>query len=149
MSVNMSGISGSGTSATSAPASGTSGAGAALSSAVPGGALNENSFLQLLVTQLENQNPLQPTANTQFIAQLAQFTSLEQMTNVATGVTQLGNQTQLGSSFSLLGDTVTVQDGSGGSVTGTVSSVSVKNGQATLTVNGQSYPFSAVTTVSK
>src|SRR5579875_3049163 len=49
----------------------------------PSGQLNENSFLQLLVTQLQNQDPLAPQDNTQMIAQLAQFSALEQMTNIA------------------------------------------------------------------
>ncbi len=45
--------------------------------------LGKDAFLQLLVTQMQYQDPLAPTDDTQFIAQLAQFTALEQMTNVA------------------------------------------------------------------
>lgn len=42
--------------------------------------LDKDAFLRLLVTQMANQNPLEPTSDTDFIAQLAQFTTLEQMT---------------------------------------------------------------------
>ncbi|MBD9500018.1 flagellar hook assembly protein FlgD [Pseudomonas sp. PDM17] len=47
-------------------------------------ALGKDSFLQLLVTQLNNQNPLDPQDNTEFVSQLAQFSSLESMQNLDT-----------------------------------------------------------------
>jgi flagellar basal-body rod modification protein FlgD len=46
--------------------------------------LNRDAFLQLLVTQLGHQNPLEPQADGEFIAQLAQFSSLEQLTTMNT-----------------------------------------------------------------
>ena len=48
----------------------------------PGGELDKNAFLKLLVTQLENQDPLDPQDNSEFVAEMAQFSSLEQMTNM-------------------------------------------------------------------
>lgn len=53
-------------------------------------ALNKDAFLQLLVTQLKYQDPLDPQDNSAFIAQLAQFSSLEQMSNVASGMENVG-----------------------------------------------------------
>jgi len=44
--------------------------------------LDKEAFLQLLVTQLKNQDPLSPMDNTEFVAQLAQFSSLEQLSNM-------------------------------------------------------------------
>lgn len=44
--------------------------------------LDKDAFLRLLVTQLGNQNPLQPQADGEFIAQLAQFSSVEQLTGI-------------------------------------------------------------------
>lgn len=52
-------------------------------------ALDKDDFLQLLVTQLQNQDPLNPLDDKEFIAQLAQFSSLEQMNNIATGLDTL------------------------------------------------------------
>ena len=48
--------------------------------------LGKDDFLKILVTQLQNQDPLNPTDSTQFVSQLAQFSALEQMTNVNTNL---------------------------------------------------------------
>ena len=55
-------------------------------------ALGKDAFLQLLVKQMQYQDPLDPQDNSEYLAQLAQFSALEQMTNVAeslTGVSKL------------------------------------------------------------
>ena len=111
----------------------------ALTNAVTGtNSLGENAFLQLLVTQMQHQDPTQPQSNTQFIAQLAQFTSVEQMTNVATTNNQL-------EAFQLLGHTVSVKY-NGTSDSGVVSSVATNSGSPMLTINGNAYPLSSVVT---
>lgn len=62
------------------------------SDAMGANSLGKDAFLQLLVTQLQNQDPLQPMDNTEFVAQLAQFSSVEQLTSVNDQLTavQLG-----------------------------------------------------------
>jgi len=50
---------------------------------------NESTFLQLLVSQIKNQDPLNPTDSTQFIGQLVQFSQLEQLLGINQGVQQL------------------------------------------------------------
>ena len=59
---------------------------------IPGA--DQATFLKLLVTQIQNQDPLNPTDSTQFVTQLAQFSELEQMTNVNTHLQQI--QQELG-----------------------------------------------------
>jgi len=54
--------------------------------------LGKDAFLRLLVTQLQHQDPLNPMDDKQFISQLAQFSSLEQMNNIAAGISQLTTQ---------------------------------------------------------
>lgn len=59
---------------------------AAASTSATGGVANESTFLTLLVAQLKNQDPMSPADSTQFVTQLAQFSSLEQLQNINTNV---------------------------------------------------------------
>ncbi len=69
---------------TSTPATAASGGSGTDTTVIPGA--DKQTFLQLLVTQIKNQDPLNPTDSTQFVTQLAQFSELEQMTNMNTNV---------------------------------------------------------------
>jgi flagellar basal-body rod modification protein FlgD len=51
--------------------------------------LGQDAFLKLLTTQLANQDPLQPQENGEFLAQLAQFSSLEKLTSIETSIKEL------------------------------------------------------------
>lgn len=76
-------------------------------------ALGKEDFLKLLVTQLANQDPLNPTDSTEFVAQLAQFSSLEQLANMREGVETLAIVQTAGTSaqmVSFIGKTVKVSD---------------------------------------
>ena len=53
--------------------------------------LGSDAFLRLLLTQLQNQDPTQPQSNSEFIAQLAQFSSLEQLTSINQKLTDLSD----------------------------------------------------------
>jgi flagellar basal-body rod modification protein FlgD len=113
----------------------------------PGGSLGKNAFLQLMVTQMQYQDPLQPQDNSQFIAQLAQFTSLEQMTNIAQSNQQLLQINQLNFEHQLLNTSVTVTDSKNNPVTGTVTGIQIINGEPNIVVQGQPYPMSALSQI--
>ncbi|WP_172455647.1 flagellar hook capping FlgD N-terminal domain-containing protein [Paenibacillus sp. BIHB 4019] len=70
--------------------------------------LSKDAFLELLVTQLKNQDPLSPQSNTEFIAQMAQFTSVEQLMNMNTQLTQLNSS--ISSASMMIGKSVTWQE---------------------------------------
>src|SRR5690606_1261481 len=77
--------------------------------------LGKDAFLKLLVTQLQNQDPLNPLDDKEFIAQLAQFSSLEQMTNVSEGIAALTEKTaqqDMLSAVSYIGKEVTAEGSS-------------------------------------
>ncbi len=117
--------------------------------------LDKDSFMSLLVTQLKNQNPLEPQANEDFIAQLANFSELEQMELMNENLTgmvilQQSNalMEQLTQAGSLIGNNVNYVDGTTGhESSGTVDSVKVTNGIAVLQVDGQDVPLGQVTEV--
>lgn len=76
--------------------------------------LGKDAFLQLLVTQMKNQNPLDPQDNTQFVAQLAQFSSLESMQNLTSTVNSIATSYQSSQALqasSLVGRSVIVNAG--------------------------------------
>jgi flagellar basal-body rod modification protein FlgD len=105
----------------------------------PNDSLGQNAFLQLMMTQMQNQDPLSPQDNSQFLSQLAQFTSLEQMTNVDTQEQQVAQTLSVLEAHQLLGSNVTVQNADGSTASGTVSSIKFSNGAPQLVVNGTAY----------
>lgn len=111
--------------------------------------LGKDAFLQLLVTQMQYQDPLDPQDNSEYLSQLAQFSALEQMTNVAEGLTEVSelvsniNTSVLVAQLSnMIGQTVTWStdstDASGTTTTtklsGTVKGVSISDGTPSLQV---------------
>lgn len=88
--------------------------------------LGKDDFLKLLITQLSNQDPTSPMDNTQFIAQMAQFSSLEQMTNMNQEFGKLNNMLISSQAVGTIGKTVDVDVG-GVKTTGTVDAVTYGN----------------------
>jgi len=97
------------------------------------GELGKDEFLNLLVTQLQYQDPLKPQDDTQFIAQMAQFSSLEQMQNLNTSYSAT-------KAFGMIGKNVIakVADdlGKENTITGEATSVKMQSGKAYVVVNG-------------
>ncbi len=112
------------------------------SAALPAQTLSQDDFLKLLVAQLSAQDPMNPVSNTEFLGQMAQFSTLQE--------TQAMQQTVAGLQASnLLGRTVQVQADQGQTATGVVSSIQFQSGVPTLIVNGVPYDLSQIISVSQ
>jgi flagellar basal-body rod modification protein FlgD len=99
--------------------------------------LTSDSFLKLLVAQLKNQDPLNPIDDTQFTSQLAQFSTLEGVTQLNTNFADLLALQQLTQGANLVGRTVVYQPaGSDSLKLGLVQGIQVQNGQLAVQVNG-------------
>jgi len=99
-------------------------------------ALDQDAFLQLLITQLQNQDPLDPMEGTEFVAQLAQLSSLEQMQQINTVLSVQQIMLAASQALSLVGRNVSYQeDELSDAVTGTVDSVRFEDGVPKLLVD--------------
>lgn len=101
--------------------------------AASGSTLGLQDFMKILLTQLTYQDPLKPMDNQEFMAQMAQFTALEQSQRLNDRVQQLiDNQAAL-QSVGLIGRTVDVETSSG-RTTGTVTALSLQGAAPLLTL---------------
>lgn len=105
-----------------------------------GDSLGKDAFLQLLVAQMQNQDPLEPTDNTQMVTELAQFTTIEELQN-------LGKTMDNSSAFGLVGKNVIIEVGKSTDSTttrtvgGYVEFVQIVDGKAKLSIGGELYDY--------
>jgi len=103
-------------------------------------ALGKDDFLKLLITQLGHQDPMNPMEDQEFIAQMAQFSALEQMQN-------LSSSTQITQATSFIGKDISWGDDNGVLQTGTVTSVKIANGEPSLVVGTATVALNKVLTI--
>jgi len=118
-----------------------------VSARLPVQTLNQQDFLQLVVAQMSNQDPMNPQKDTEFIAQMAQFTALEQSKAMQSDIAQLRSEQQMLQANALIGRAVELQGSQGALITGTVSGVQVTAGTPQIVVNGQAYDLSALLSI--
>ena len=136
------------TSATSAVNSQAQSSTSQAQSILPGQTLNQVDFLKLLVAQLSAQDPMNPVSDTDFAAQMAQFSTLQATQGMQTNLAGLESSQAVLQANSLLGRTVQVKSAAGKITSGVVSAVGLQSGTPSLIVNDQSYDLSAVLSVS-
>ena len=107
--------------------------------------LGKDDFLKLLMAQLTHQDPMEPMDNSQFIAQMAQFSSLEQMYNVSNGFTKMAQMMQSSEAAGTLGKVVDL-DVEGEKVTGVVEGFT-RGENPQIQVNGNFYKMDYVRAV--
>jgi flagellar basal-body rod modification protein FlgD len=98
--------------------------------------LGKDDFLKLMMVQLQHQDPLQPSDPSQYLSQLAQFTTMEQMTNIAQSSAAASSEQRTTQALALLGHGVTYTAADGTTVSGTVQKVSFGPSGPLLTING-------------
>lgn len=103
--------------------------------------LDSNDFMDLMMTQLQNQNPMEPMENTEYIAQMAEFSALEQMQSMNNSINTMY-------AFGLMGKEVTVDAGDGTTITGIVETVTMNNGSNYLEIDGVQYDSISVVSAS-
>jgi flagellar basal-body rod modification protein FlgD len=108
-------------------------------------ALDKDDFLKILVTQLQHQDPTAPLEDKEFIAQMAQFSSLEQMTNMSQGFQKLSGLLASSEAAGVLGKTVELHDGDN-LVRGVVDRI-VRGDSPLVGVGGKFYDFAQVESV--
>lgn len=101
--------------------------------------INQQDFLRILLTQLNAQNPLKPMDNTAFVAQLAQFSQLEQTQQMVGSLNQLVSVQTATQTVGLLGKTVSLLNGNA-FASGQVTDVSVSGTTPVMTVKPASGP---------
>ena len=113
----------------------------------PSKTLTTADFLQLLTTEMSNQDPLQPMDDTASMAQLAQFSSLDDMNKLSQSFSLMRADQSKYTAASYLGMQVTVLDANQQSVTGAVTAVDTASDTPQLEINGTYYPLSSVTKI--
>jgi flagellar basal-body rod modification protein FlgD len=95
----------------------------------PGSILGQDDFLKLMIAQLQAQDPLQPANTNEYVTELAQFTQVEQTTNLATA-------SELSGAVQLIGHSVTYNSADGEQIKGVVQSVQSGTTGPTVTIEG-------------
>jgi flagellar basal-body rod modification protein FlgD len=107
--------------------------------------LGQNDFLKLLAVQFQAQDPMKPMEDTAFIAQMAQFASLDQSSSLVQQMTQMRSNQDIATANSYIGRNVTLSGGTNNpNITGDVTGVNIIDGAPRLMVGDSTYPISAV-----
>lgn len=110
--------------------------------------MGKDEFLKILITQLQNQDPSKPMEDKEFISQMAQFSALEQTTNLNTQFSKLADGISNGQAYTLLGKRVTLTDTAGNTVNGRVEAVTGGNNPQ-VQVNNRMYSYESVEKVTE
>jgi flagellar basal-body rod modification protein FlgD len=112
------------------------------------GAISSQEFLDLLVAQISNQDPLNPLSSSQFMSQTAELSTLEQVTALNQEMSQVLATQQLQAALSAIGHTATGTGPNGQTVSGTVTAVQDTSSGPLLDIGSSEVPMSDITTIS-
>jgi flagellar basal-body rod modification protein FlgD len=100
------------------------------------GAMGKDQFLKLFVAQLQHQDPMNPMNDSEFMGQMASFSTLEQVSNLAAANERIASNLTSTSAIGLIGRTVSYVDANDQIQTGKVDKVTTAGGKPMLTVDG-------------
>ena len=110
--------------------------------------LSEQDFLNLLVTQMTSQDPLNPMTNQDMLSQMVQFSTLQGNTAMQSTLAGMQSGQAFSAANSMIGKQVNLlTDSKGDTVQGTVSGVDLSSGSPQIVVNGKSYDLNQVLAV--
>ncbi|MEW6423394.1 MAG: flagellar hook capping FlgD N-terminal domain-containing protein [Bacillota bacterium] len=111
------------------------------------GTLSKDAFLQLLVAQLKYQDPINPQGSEDFVNQLVQLSTVEQLYNLSQGMNRLLELSQLSEAVSLVGRVATVKGNDESLLSGVVEKVGLAEGKIYLYIEGKAFELSQLTEV--
>ena len=106
--------------------------------------LDKDAFLQLLIAEMQNQDPLEPSSNTEYVAQLATFTQVEEMQNMANSMAQ--NQANALVGKTVIMNTITAS-GTTSYIGGVVDRIVNSNGKTYVGINGSLYDINDLNSI--
>jgi flagellar basal-body rod modification protein FlgD len=109
--------------------------------------MGKDDFMQLLMAQLKNQDPMKPMDDKEFITQLAQFSSLEAAEKMTAQMEELTGSQMLVQAATLIGKNVSAKLTTGEVVTGQISQVKMVDGKPVAVVNGKDIDTSLITQI--
>jgi len=109
--------------------------------------LNQDDFLRLLTVQLQNQDPLKPMEEADFMGQMAQFAALEQTRELTKSFAAFTQGQTLNMAHVYLGRKLTLTDADGALISGVVSSVKLNGGTPQVVIDGKAYATSVITEI--
>ncbi len=113
------------------------------------GELKAEDFIKMMITQLQNQDPMEPAKNSELLAQMSQIGSLQSSTALQSSLSSMVLQNQIGGAGNLLGKTVQGLDKNNETVAGVVNSVRVEKDKVMLELDsGKSLALDRVTQIS-
>jgi flagellar basal-body rod modification protein FlgD len=110
--------------------------------------LKTEDFIKMMVTQLQNQDPMEPAKNQELLAQMSQIGQLQSSSSLQDTLKTVMLQSQLTNSGAMIGKSIKAMDANGETITGTVNSVKVVDGSVSLELdNGLTTPLTNVTEI--
>lgn len=109
--------------------------------------INSNDFLQMMIAQLQNQDPMNPMDDSQLLQQISQIRDIQASTELTSTLGNLSVGQNLASASALISKNVTALDSKGNDISGVVQSVSMQNGQPQLVINGSNVSLSNIKSI--